>query len=208
MAKRVLHDRFFKQAKADGYLARSAYKLMEIDDKYRILRRGMFVLDLGAAPGSWTQVAAERIGDRGLIVALDIQPIRITLKNSVTMLADVNEVTPEALLEHTGGERFDAIISDMAPNTSGHGDHFRSVRLCERALELANDVLREGGNLTMKVFEGEQYPDLLRETTRRFENCKGFKPNSSRDVSREMFIVAAGFKGGRHEAQGTRHTGE
>lgn len=211
MAKRVLHDRFFKQAKADGYLARSAYKLMEIDDKYRILRRGMFVLDLGAAPGSWTQVAAERIGDRGLIVALDIQPIRVTLKNSVTMLADVNEVTPEALLEHiraAGGEKFDAIISDMAPNTSGHGDHFRSVRLCERALELANDVLREGGNLTMKVFEGEQYPDLLRETTRRFENCKGFKPNSSRDVSKEMFIVAAGFRGGRQQAQGTRRTGE
>lgn len=208
MAKRVLHDRYFKQAKADGYLARSAYKLLEINDKYRILRRGMYVLDLGAAPGSWTQVASEIIGDRGRIVALDIQPIRVTLKNAVTMLADVNEVTPEALLEHTQGERFDAIISDMAPNTSGHGDHFRSVRLCERALELANDVLREGGNLTMKVFEGEQYPDLLRETTRRFENCKGFKPNSSRDVSREMFIVAAGFRGGRQQAQGTGHTAE
>lgn len=208
MAKRVLHDRYFKQAKADGYLARSAYKLLEINDKYRILRRGMYVLDLGAAPGSWTQVASEIIGDRGRIVALDIQPIRVTLKNAVTMLADVNEVTPDALLEHTQGERFDAIISDMAPNTSGHGDHFRSVRLCERALELANDVLREGGNLTMKVFEGEQYPDLLRETTRRFENCKGFKPNSSRDVSREMFIVAAGFRWGRHKAQGTGHEGK
>lgn len=208
MAKRVLHDRFFKQAKAEGYLARSAYKLIEIDDKYRVLRKGGIVLDLGAAPGSWTQVAAERIGERGRIVALDIQPIRVTLKNSVTMLADVNEVTPEALLEHTQGERFDAIISDMAPNTSGHGDHFRSVRLCERALELANDALKPGGNLVMKVFEGESYPDLLKETTRRFEKCKGFKPNSSRDVSKEMFIVAMGFRGGRHEAQGTGHKGE
>ena len=208
MANRVLHDRYFKQAKADGYLAPSAHKLIEIDDKYRLLGRSMFVLDLGAAPGSWTQVAAERIGDKGLIVALDIQPIRVTLKNSVTMLADVNEVTPEALLEHTNGERFDAIISDMAPNTSGHGDHFRSVRLCERALDLAEDVLRKGGNLTMKVFEGEQYPDLLQETSRRFENCKGFKPKSSRDVSREMFIVAAGFRGGRHEARGTGHKAE
>jgi len=197
MAKRrVLHDRFFTQAKAEGYLARSAYKLIEIDDKFRILpRRGGLVLDLGAAPGSWTQVASERMGPNGRIVALDIQEIRVSLPNAATFLADVNEVTPETLLEHTGGQKFDAIISDMAPNTSGHGDHFRSVRLCERALELAADVLRPGGSLVMKVFEGEAYPDLLKETARRFTNCKGFKPQSSRDVSREMFIVAAGFKG-------------
>lgn len=195
MAKRVLHDKYFKQAKDEGYLARSAYKLIEIDDKFRVLpKRGGLVLDLGAAPGSWTQVASDRIGDSGKVVALDIQNIRVSLKNAATFLADVNEVTPEILLGHTGGEKFDAIISDMAPNTSGHGDHFRSVRLCERALELANDVLRPGGNLVMKVFEGEQYPDLLKETTRRFAKCKGFKPNSSRDVSKEMFIVGLGFR--------------
>jgi 23S rRNA (uridine2552-2'-O)-methyltransferase len=197
MARRVLHDRFFKQAKSEGYLARSAYKLIEIDDKFRVLPRGGkvgLVLDLGAAPGSWTQVAAERMGDAGRVVALDIQAIRVSLKNATTLLADVNEVTPETLLAHTGGERFDAIVSDMAPNTSGHGDHFRSVRLCERALELARDVLKPGGNLVMKVFEGEAYPDLLKEASRRFAKCKGFKPQSSRDVSREMFIVALGFK--------------
>lgn len=195
MAKRALHDRYFKQAKREGYLARSAYKLIEIDDKYRVLpKRGGLVLDLGAAPGSWTQVASERMGQGGRIVGLDVLPIRVSLSNADMFLADVNEITPEALLERTGGEKFDAIISDMAPNTSGHGDHFRSVRLCERALELAEGVLKPGGNVVMKVLEGETYPDLLRETAQRFAKCKGFKPKSSRDVSTEMFIVALGFR--------------
>jgi 23S rRNA (uridine2552-2'-O)-methyltransferase len=202
MAKRVLHDEYFKKAKTEGYLARSAYKLIEIDEKYRVLRKGNLVLDLGAAPGSWTQVASDRVGITGRIVALDILNIRVSLGNAATFLADVNEVTPEILLGHTGGERFDVIISDMAPNTSGHGDHFRSVRLCERALELATDVLRPGGNLVMKVFEGETYPDLLKETARRFANCKGFKPKSTRDISKEMFIVAMGFRDAAPDKKG------
>lgn len=202
--RREIHDRFFKQAKADGYAARSAYKLIEINNKKSILRRGDRVVDLGCAPGSWVQVAAEKVGDRGLVVGIDLKPVAITLPpNARTIVADVFNVTADdlfALATATPNDtlRFDVVLSDMAPSTEGGGggttDHFRSIELCRRVLDLLPRLLKRGGHCVMKVFEGEAYPDLLKDTGRLFTEVKGFKPESSREVSREMFLVAKGYR--------------
>lgn len=193
-SKRTLHDQYFKKAKSEGYAARSAYKLIEIAEKKKLLRRGDRVLDLGCAPGSWIQAALNLIGDEGFVVGIDLNRIKIPLpSNAVALVGDAFEIDPADLMAPIGG-MFDVVVSDMAPNTSGHGDHFKSVELCRRVLELCDSVLRAGGNLTMKVFEGEAYRDLLDETSQRFGQVKGFKPRASRDVSSEMYIVAHTFE--------------
>jgi 23S rRNA (uridine2552-2'-O)-methyltransferase len=198
---RKLHDRFFKQAKEEGYAARSAYKLKEINQRRQVLRKGDRVLDLGCAPGSWLQVASECVGGKGVVVGVDLKPVEITLPPNVRAhVGDVFKLTAAELLAGSAGKQaaFDVVISDMAPNTEGggggSGDHFRSVALCRRVLELCPAVLRRGGHLVMKVFEGEEYPALLRESQKLFAEVKGLKPEASRDASREMFIVAKGFR--------------
>lgn len=215
---RKLHDEFFKRAKAEGYLARSAYKLLEIQERHRLLRRGDRVLDLGCAPGSWLQVAEKIVTPAGRVVGIDLSSITHPFPSHVrTLQLDAFAADPALLLAAAedrfeprgGGEsnasggssasgeprRFDVVLSDMAPNTSGHGDDHLSARLCRRVLELLPSVLRVGGHLAMKVLEGSDFPELLRETKAMFREVKGFKPKSSRDVSREIFIVAEGFKG-------------
>lgn len=198
MARRRLHDRYFKQAKAEGYVARSAYKLLEINEKRRILRRGDRVLDLGCAPGSWLQVAAEIVGERGRVVGVDLQEVTARLDGPITaVLGDLTTLDMSALLEsHTEGRPFDVVLSDMAPKTSGaDADHYRSVELCRGVLDRLRGALKTGGHLAMKVFEGAEYPALLSETGAMFERCKGFKPKACRDVSREIYVVAERFKG-------------
>jgi len=196
MARRRLHDRYFKQAKAEGYVARSAYKLLEINEKRRLLGRGDRVLDLGCAPGSWLQVASELVGPRGVVIGVDLQRVRVALPGNVRASeADLRTLDVVGLLEAEGLDRFDVVLSDMAPNTSGSdADHYRSVELCRAILERVEGTLRAGGHLAMTGFEGSAYPDLLSETGARFERCKGLKPKASRDVSREIYIVAEGFK--------------
>jgi 23S rRNA (uridine2552-2'-O)-methyltransferase len=176
-------------------LARSAYKLKEIVERKKSIRRGDRVLDLGCAPGSWLQVAEEVVGPKGMVVGLDLQPVEATFGPNVRAVqGDVFKTSAEEFLALGGGGLFDVVVSDMAPNTTGAGDHFRSVDLCRRVLELLPRVLRGGGNLVMKVFEGETYPELLKDVKRQFQECKGFKPEACRDVSREIYIVAAGYK--------------
>lgn len=197
--RRQLHDRFFKQAKADGYAARSAYKLKHIQEKFRLIRPGDRVLDLGCAPGSWMQVAAELAGPRGDVAGIDLQPTDAELPaHASSTIADIFKSTPEQLLAlgRSPGRRFNVVLSDMAPSTTGDpgGDHFRSVELCRRVLTLLPSTLAPGGHSAMKVFEGEAYPTLLREVARVFELAKGFKPEATRQVSREMFIVAKGYR--------------
>jgi 23S rRNA (uridine2552-2'-O)-methyltransferase len=202
---RKLHDQYFKKAKAEGYLARSAYKLKEIAERKRLIRRGDRVLDLGCAPGSWLQVAGELVGKDGVVVGLDLQAAEPGLGANVrAIVGDVFKTDAETLLRlgaspadgtEQGTRLFDVVLSDMAPNTTGAGDHFRSVDLCRRVLDLLPALLRRGGNMAMKVFEGEVYPELLRQTGRMFEEAKGFKPAASRDVSREMYIVGHGYRG-------------
>lgn len=193
MARRVLHDTYFKKAKAEGYLARSAYKLIELNDKRRLLRSGDRVLDLGCAPGSWLQVASQAVGPRGLVVGVDLTPVDAALPDHVhTLVADAFALDP-LTLRGESAKPFDVVLSDMAPSTSGHGDDLLSARLCRRVLQVATGVLRPGGNLCMKVLEGEETPALLREVRALFRESGASKPAASRDVSRETFIWALGF---------------
>lgn len=195
--RRELHDPFFKKAKAEGYVARSAYKLLEIQERYGLIRAGDCVLDLGCAPGSWLQVASELVGPRGMVFGIDLSPVTIgRLPNVRTVVGDAFKVDGSALLESAGAPGlFDVVLSDMAPSTTGTptADHFRSVALCRRVLELLPSVLSPGGGLAMKVFEGEVYPELLRECEGVMAACKGLRPKATREVSREIFIVGRGF---------------
>ena len=196
---RELHDHYFREAKREGYLSRAAYKLIEIDDRKRILSRGDRVLDFGCAPGSWLQVAARRVGPKGLVVGVDLTPVRHQFReqNIRSLVGDLHEIDPRDLTSQLDTEgRFDVILSDLAPNTTGDrtSDHYQSIRLCERVLELCPLLLREGGRLVMKVFEGEAYPELLRRVKDGFERVKGFKPKASREMSREMYIIGSGYQ--------------
>jgi 23S rRNA (uridine2552-2'-O)-methyltransferase len=204
---RELHDAYFRKAKAEGYAARSAYKLLEIQDRHRLLRPTQWVIDLGCAPGSWLQVAAEIVGPGGRVAGVDLQPVTIKLPGHVrAVVGDVFALTDNAIHDLLGGPA-DVVLSDMAPGTTGDpgGDHFRSVELCRRVLEVLPAVLRPGGHLTMKVFEGEAYIPLLRQTQRLFRLAKGLKPDATRDVSREMFIVAEGYTGRAQPARAASH---
>jgi 23S rRNA (uridine2552-2'-O)-methyltransferase len=199
--QRKLHDRFFKQAKTEGYAARSAYKLKEIQERFHLIRRSDRVLDLGCAPGSWLQVASELVGPEGRVVGIDLQRVRVPAMPNVNVLeGDIYQTDALVLRKWAYPDlnmeppMFDVVISDMAPNTTGHGDHFLSVRLCRRAMELFPHLLREGGGTTMKVFEGEEFPDLLNECRAVFGSVKPFKPKACRDVSRETYIVAKGYR--------------
>lgn len=190
-----VQDHFFRLAKEQGFRARSAFKLIEIDDRKKLIRKGDRVLDMGAAPGSWTQVAAERVGPKGAVVAVDLKAIDPRgLPQHVTLLqADLMDLAPE----HFGGVPFDVVISDMGPDTSGDpfGDSIRSVNLCNELLDRFPRWLRKGGHATMKVYEGGEYPALLKRCAALFAECKGFKPKSSRAESVEMFVTCKGYKG-------------
>ena len=163
MAKRVLQDKYFKKAKTEGYAARSAYKLKELQERFELLQRGNRVLDLGCSPGSWLQVAAEYVGRPGLLVGVDLKPTAVNVRCEC--------------------------------HTTGHGDDLVSAHLCRAVLVVAEHVLKPGGRLGMKIFDGAEYHDVVLETKDRFRQAKGFKPDATRDVSREMYIVARGFKG-------------
>ena len=203
-----VQDHFFRLAKEEGYRARSAYKLTEIDDRFKLMRAGSRVLDLGACPGSWTQVASRRVGDRGLVVGIDLKPIdrRGLGGNTVTMQGDINELTRESLPERMEGRLFDAVISDIGPDTSGvpMADSARSVQLCHAILDRLPFLLRTGGHATMKVYEGGDYPALLVRAKAMFDEARGFKPKASRAESVEMFVVCRGYRGPAREAGAPR----
>ncbi len=193
--QRKLHDGYFKQAKREGYVARSAYKLLEINEKKKLVRKGDWVLDLGCAPGSWLQAAADLVGPRGRVVGIDLKPVEHPMPESVrTLVGDLTETDPAVLTEFVGG-RYNAVLSDMAPNTVGVGDDFRSVRLCREILERLPGLIEPGGHLAMKVFEGAELQDLVRETRALFDEARAFKPDACRDVSRETYVVAKGYTG-------------
>lgn len=187
-----VQDHWFREAKAQGYRSRAAFKLIEIDRRKRILRRGMRVLDVGAAPGSWTQVVAEAVGPKGEVVGFDLKSIDPSglPPHARVLVADLREVELDSL----GGRPFDVVLSDMAPDTTGDpsGDQARSARLCHALLDRIADWLRPGGVLVYKVFEGGDYPELLRRTRTMFEQVKGYKPPASRAESVEMYVIAEG----------------
>ena len=203
-----VQDHFFKLAKEEGYRARSAYKLTEIDDRFRVLRAGARVLDLGACPGSWTQVAARRVGERGIVVGIDLKPIdgRGLGRHVHVMQGDVHALVREDLPPEMEGRLFDSVISDMGPDTSGvpMADSARSVQLCHAMLDRLPFLLRTGGHAVMKVYEGADYPAMLRRAQGMFDEARGFKPKASRAESVEMFVVCRGYRGPAKEAAGER----
>ncbi|MBC8259182.1 MAG: RlmE family RNA methyltransferase [SAR324 cluster bacterium] len=188
-----IKDHYYHQAKKEGYVARSAYKLEEIDKKHQLLRKGYFVLDLGCSPGSWLQYASKKVGPKGLVQGVDLQPVKLSLPSQVKVLqADIFDLTAKDL--DMDGKPFDVIISDMAPKTSGirSADAQRSLALNQQVLDLAGDLLRPQGSLLVKAFQGAPL-DELRSTFRvSFSKVKLCKPKSSRAESVEIFLLGQG----------------
>lgn len=198
--ERQLNDPYVAAAKREGYRSRAAYKLEEIADKYGLLKPGGIVLDLGAAPGGWSQVAAKRVKaeeGRGAVVALDVLPFD-SIPGVILLQQDFNEPVAETrLLEALGGRKADAVLSDMAAPTTGHRqtDHLRIMGLAEEALDFALKVLAPGGTFLAKVFQGGSEKSLLDVLKRDFTAVRHIKPKASRAESPELYVLATGFRG-------------
>ncbi len=189
-------DSYVKQAQQDGYRSRASYKLLEIQNKDRLIKTGMTVLDLGAAPGGWSQVAAQLVGKKGRVVASDILPMD-EIEHVQFIQGDFTEEKAYAdIVAALGGQGVDLVISDMAPNMSGISavDQPRSMYLVELALDMATQVLVPGGCFLTKIFQGTGFDELLASMRSKFNKVQPRKPDASRSRSREQYIVARGFK--------------
>jgi 23S rRNA (uridine2552-2'-O)-methyltransferase len=187
--KEQTQDRYFLQAKKEGYRARSAYKLLEINDKFHLIRPGACILDLGAAPGSWSQVAAN-LGKAAKIVAVDLQPMQ-PLPGVQTIQADITSAGTIAKIEDVLPEGADLVLSDVAPAASGvrFVDHARSIQLAEASLKIALRFLKGSGAFVVKVFQGEDFLGFVELTKRHFETVRVFRPQASRRESDEHYVV-------------------
>jgi 23S rRNA (uridine2552-2'-O)-methyltransferase len=192
---RQLNDPYVAEAKAKGYRSRAAFKLIELDDKFHFFKPGARVLDLGAAPGGWSQVARARVGAKGSVVAADILEMEPLSGVHLLMLDMLEEEAPAAIRQALAGPA-DIVLSDMAAATTGHRatDHLRTTGLFEAALELASEVLRPGGAFVGKVFQGGAAPELLVRLKKSFREVRHVKPPASRAESVELYLVALGFK--------------
>jgi 23S rRNA (uridine2552-2'-O)-methyltransferase len=194
--ERHFRDQFVRRAQGEGYRSRAAYKLLEIQQRDRLLRPGMRVVDLGAAPGGWSQVARELVGEKGKVVALDLLPME-PVPGVEFIQGDFRDgLILQRLRERLQGEPVDLVISDLAPNVSGVAavDQPRAIYLCELALEAARELLKPGGGLLVKTFHGEGFDELVRELRADFGKVAARKPQASRARSREVYLVAAGRK--------------
>lgn len=196
--ERQLNDPYVKAAKVAGWRSRAAFKIIELDERYKLFHPGQRIVDLGAAPGGWTQVALRRIGDRGKVVALDILPME-PISGAITLQGDFQEeATERAVLDALDGQS-ELVMSDIAPNTTGHNatDHLRILALVELAADFARKVLLPGGAFVAKVFQGGTERDLLNALKRDYASVRHAKPPASRKDSAEMYVVAQGFRGTR-----------
>lgn len=195
--ERQLNDPYVARAKREGLRSRAAYKLMEIDDKAKLLKRGARVIDLGAAPGGWSQAAAKRVGSpgRGRVIAIDILPMETVAGVDFAQLDFLDAGAPEKLKAMLGGPA-DVVMSDMAANATGHRktDHLKIVALVEAAAEFARDVLAPGGAFLAKVLQGGTEGSLLAGLKRDYTNVKHVKPAASRSDSSELYLLATGFR--------------
>ncbi|MDS0295878.1 23S rRNA (uridine(2552)-2'-O)-methyltransferase [Halogeometricum luteum] len=186
-------DHYYNKAKQEGYRTRSAYKLQQLDEETGLFGPGNTVVDLGAAPGGWLQVAAEAVGDRGTVVGVDFQRIRdLDAENVETIKGDMTEEgTKERLRERIGAEGADVVISDMAPNMTGEYslDHARSIHLARQAFEVALDLLPAGGDFAVKVFDGQDLADFRADMEKEFQYVRSVRPDASRDESSEQYLV-------------------
>jgi len=195
--KEHFDDPYVKMAQKDGYRSRASYKLLEIQEKDKIIRPGMTVIDLGAAPGGWSQVTSRLIGGQGRLIASDILEMD-SIPDVTFIKGDFTEDAVLAqILEAVGNTQVDLVISDMAPNMSGLSavDMPRAMFLCELALDLAGRVLRPGGDFLIKVFQGEGFDVYHKDIRKLFDKVQMRKPLSSRDRSREQYLLARGFRG-------------
>lgn len=192
--KRQLNDPYVAEAKKRGYRSRAAFKLVELDEKLAILRPGAVVLDLGAAPGGWSQVAAERVKG-GRVVAVDTSAIE-PMAGVVCLQLDILDAEAPARIREALGDGADVVLSDMAPATTGHGptDHLRIMALAEAAYDIAEGLLRPGGAFVAKVLQGGTEAELLAILKRRFRTVRHVKPPASRKESRELYVVAQDFR--------------
>ena len=192
-----VNDPYVKQAQKDGYRSRSSYKLIELNQKDRLIRPGMLVMDLGSAPGGWSQVAAALVGDKGRVLATDILPMD-PLGNVDFIQGDFREeAVLNQILEHLHGQKPDLVLSDMLPNISGisSADQAGAIYLLELALDMVRRVLKPGGSFVAKLFQGAGSDAYLKELRTAFEKVSIRKPAASRSRSREVYVVAKGFKG-------------
>ncbi|HSO20605.1 MAG TPA: RlmE family RNA methyltransferase [Desulfosarcina sp.] len=186
-------DHYTRQAQKEQFAARSVYKLQEIQKKYRILKPGGRILDLGCAPGSWLQFAARIVGPEGFLVGIDLTPVTIALPDNVTVITgDVADI--EGHLAGLDQNRFDAVLSDMAPATTGnrHVDAARSMGLCEAALDVADRTLAAGGHFVCKIFQGGDFKTFADAVKDRFGRQAALRPQSTRKASREVFVIGLG----------------
>lgn len=196
--QRQLNDPYVVEAKRLGYRSRAAFKLRELDDRFRFLGRGRRIVDLGAAPGGWTQISAERVGKGGQpVVAIDIQPMDPLPGSEVLELDAFAADAVERIGRALGGPA-DVVLSDMAPSTVGHTktDQLRIVALADAAYDLASQLLAPGGAFVVKLFQGGAHAELLDRLKEDFEKVRHAKPNASRKDSSEIYLVAIGFRGG------------
>jgi 23S rRNA (uridine2552-2'-O)-methyltransferase len=203
------NDHYARKAKQENFAARSVYKLEEIDQRFKVIHSGDYVLDLGASPGSWSQYASKKTGEKGRILGVDLKPVTVKLPNAVFIVADLNELDMEEVLKkHAAFFNFPAttiqpfnnsnnqllfncVISDMAPNTTGNKfvDQARSFHLCMQALATANKFLKPNGNFVCKIFEGEDAMTFRDELKKHFNEVHLLRPKSTQSSSKEMFMV-------------------
>lgn len=211
--QRQLNDPYVEEAKRQGYRSRAAFKLLEMDDKHHLLKPGGIIVDLGAAPGGWSQVAAERVkadegadgngSGKGRVIAADINDIE-PVPGATFMQLDVTDAEAgERIREALGGARVDVVLSDMAASSTGHRqtDHLRVISLAEAALDIAEDVLKPGGAYLAKVLQGGAGGDLLTRLRQNFAKVAHVKPKASRQDSAEVYVLAMGYRGPDGTAQ-------
>ena len=189
-------EHFYKEAKRKGYRARSAYKLRQIQNRFKILKRGNTVIDLGAAPGGWSQIAKEIVGDEGTVIGMDLSPMK-PIQGVTFFRGDITKETSiQELIDILKEKKADTVISDMSPDISGNYsiDHARSIYLCEQALSTAGLVLKPNGNFLCKVFSGEELHDFIKKIKEKFSTVKLFNPTASRKSSSEIYIIAKSFR--------------
>ncbi|GJE77028.1 MULTISPECIES: RlmE family RNA methyltransferase [Methylorubrum] len=194
--ERQLNDPYVARAKREGYRSRAAFKLVEIDERFKLLKPGQKVLDLGAAPGGWAQVAVKTVGETGRVVGIDLLDIEPMAGATFITLDFLDPSAPERLTELLGG-RADLVLSDMAANTTGHKktDHLRIIGLAETAAAFAREILAPGGAYLAKVFQGGTEGGLLADLKRDFATVRHVKPAASRADSSELYVLATGFRG-------------
>lgn len=197
--QRQLNDPYVEAARNEGYKSRAAFKIIEINDKFQILKKGSKVLDLGAAPGGWSQVAAQITNsnpEKPSILAIDLLEMD-QLPGVISMQKDFLDEDAKDVIINTIGDKLDVVMSDMAANTTGHSktDHIRIMELCEKAALFSFEVLKPGGVFIAKIFKGGTEDHLLSQIKQKFSKVKHFKPKSSRPESSEEYLVATGFKG-------------